>query len=444
VRYPSFIEELRGPFYRRRLRMGIYSGYALAALFATLALVGQAVGLVPWTWSFYVLIAVKVATNTAALICLDRGRYVLETQGLNTVTDIVVMTGAIYFTGGEVSPLFPIYVILISVVALLSNLQVTLITAAGTWLAYSAMAVATHSGLLPQQPAPAVTGIAIEPGYLVTDLVYAALVLGVPTFYTSLILRSLARKRRELELRNAELIEAGKQKSQFMANVTHELRTPIHGICGLSELLETGIYGPMTDQQKKAIDSIRRSAKGQLQLVDELLTLSRAEVGKIELRPEELSVAEVVDGVVAAVSWMLGTRKVTLTHDVPDDLRMVTDRARLNQILINLVSNAAKFTPEGGRISVTARPQPGDRIAIEVADTGCGIPADQLDQIFEAFRQVDGSDEREFGGVGLGLSLVSRLTELLGGEIAVDSEVDVGTTFCLTLPRLPSAAFEAA
>lgn len=433
--YPRFIAELAGPEYRANLRMGVWSGYAMVAALAGFALAGQVLGLVPWTWTFHGLVAGKLVTNTIALLSLNADRGVLETQGLNTAADILLMTAAIYLTGGVASPLFPIYVIEISVVALLSNLPVTLMTAFGTWLAFSGMAILTHAGVLTQHDAPAVFGVSVDTAYLGTSLVFAAFVLGVPTFYTSLILRKLARKNTELAERNADLIEAGVAKSQFMANVTHELRTPIHGICGLSELLDSGIYGALTDKQKQAIESIRRSAKGQLQLVDELLTLSKAEVGKLELKPETLELDDVVDGVVSAVRWMLGTKEMRLERDVPEALTMITDRGKLNQVLINLTSNAAKFTPAGGRIVARARPAPGDRVAIEVSDTGPGIPAAELDNIFQAFRQLDGSDERAFGGVGLGLSLVKRLVDLLGGTIDVASEVGRGTTFTVYLPR---------
>jgi len=446
VGYPAFVTELASPQHRSKLRMGVWSGYAMVVAFALLALAGQLQGLVPWTASFYLLIAVKLVTNTVALISLRRDAWVLEAQGINTITDVMVMTGAIYFTGGQVSPLFAIYVIEISVLALLSNLQITLITAGGIWLAFSTMAVLTNLGVLPQQPAPAVTGIAIHSSYLATDLVFAAFVLGVPTLYTSLILRQLARKQRQLELRNAELIEASKQKSQFMASVTHELRTPIHGICGLSELLVSGIYGPMTDKQKQAVESIKRSAKGQLQLVDEILELSRAEAGRLELRPSEVALDEVVSQVVAAVRWMLGTKEMELVAEVADDVGLVTtDRVKLNHVLVNLGSNAAKFTPAGGTIAVRVRRASADDwVEIAVSDTGPGIPEAELGRIFEAFRQVDGSDEREFGGVGLGLSLVDRLVTMLGGCVEVDSAVGVGTTFVVRLPRQLEVASAAA
>ncbi|HUH04804.1 MAG TPA: HAMP domain-containing sensor histidine kinase [Kofleriaceae bacterium] len=436
MRYPSFIAEMDAERHRSNLRMGVWSGYAMVVAFAALAMVGQLQGLVPWNWSYYALIGVKLATNTLALWALRRDRGVLETQGLNTVTDILVMTGAIYVTGGQASPLFPIYVILISVVALLSNLPITVITAAAVLVAYAAMALATFAGLLPQHPAPALGPVEIDLSYLLADLAFAAFVLGVPTLYTSLILKRLARKRRLLEQRNAELIEAGQQKSQFMANITHELRTPIHGICGLTELLESGLYGPVGDKQRKALDSIKRSARGQLHLVDELLTLSKADAGKLAVEPSEIELADLMDSVASAIRWMLGTKQMDLEvvlEDAPS--HVVTDRGKLNQVLINILSNAAKFTPEGGRIEVVARAVDPDRFAIAVRDDGPGIPTDQLERIFEAFRQVDGSDEREYGGVGLGLSLVDRLVTLMGGTIEVASTLGVGTTFTLTLPR---------
>lgn len=434
MRYPAFIAEMELEQNRSKLLLGVWSGYLMVLAFTALALTGQVLELVPWTYGFYVLIGIKLATNTLALLSLRSETLILESQGLNTVTDVVLMTGAIYLTGGQTSPMFPIYVILISVVALLSNLAITIITAALVLIAYSLMAVLTYSGALPQQPTPATAGVDISMSYMLTDLVFATFVLGVPTFYTSAILTKLGRKQAALEARTAELIEAGEQKSQFMANITHELRTPIHGICGLGELMESGIYGPMTEKQKQAVDSIKRSAKSQLKMVDELLLLSKAEAGRLDVELQSVDLAEQIDAVIASVSWMLGTKEMTVEGEVADDVpQLRTDRGKLNQILINLLSNAVKFTPEGGRVDVAAR-RDGDHVIIDVTDTGAGIPPDQLDSIFDAFRQADGTMEREYGGVGLGLSLVKRLLELLGGSIDVRSAPGSGSTFTVTLP----------
>jgi signal transduction histidine kinase len=220
-----------------------------------------------------------------------------------------------------------------------------------------------------------------------------------------------------------------------MANVTHELRTPIHGICGLSDLMESGIYGPVTVKQKDAQQSIKRSARSLLALIDDLLELSRADAGKLGVRPEAVDVAELVTTVVAAARWMVGTKALTVETEVAGDLPGVESDARaLKQVLLNLLSNAAKFTDEGGRIVVRARRAGDGAVRLEVSDSGVGIAPEDQARIFEEFHQIDGSAERQFGGVGLGLAVVRRLTEAVGAEVDVKSEPGKGATFGVLVP----------
>lgn len=240
----------------------------------------------------------------------------------------------------------------------------------------------------------------------------------------------------KLEARTAELIEAGKQKSVFLASVTHELRTPIHGVQGLAELISAGVYGPVSDKQRDAAAQIKRSAQSLLHLIDDLLALVRADVGRLEVRWNHVSLRELVEQVTASVQWMLSTKKLTLIAEV-DDEEVESDRRLLGHILVNLVANAAKFTPEGGEVWVRATAA-DEHFTLEVEDTGIGIPDDKLQVIFEAFRQVDGGDERTYGGVGLGLALVRRLCDLLGGNVEVTSVLGKGSAFKVTLPRQPS------
>jgi signal transduction histidine kinase len=436
MHYPAFIAEMARESNRKRLWAGVWSGYAMAFAFAVLAIAGQMQGLVPVRWEFFALIVVKLATNTAAFMGLRSNRLVLETSGLNVVADIVVMTGTIYVTGGQLSPLFAIYVIEVAVLALLSNLGVTIIVSALVISAYTAMSLLIHAGIIPAYPPPAVAAGSVTDGYLVTDIVFSSFVIVVPAFFTSLMLRVVKRHEAALEARTAELVDAGKQKSLFMANVTHELRTPIHGICGLSDLVETGVYGPVTDRQAAAQQSIKQSAQSLLRLVDDLLTLSKADASRLELKTSEVDLDELVRGVVASAKWIVGNKDLTLTVDVAAGVPAVlTDRGKLNHVLVNLLSNAVKFTPDGGEIKLSARASGDDHVAISVEDNGPGIPPEQLELIFEAFHQVDGKMEREYGGVGLGLSLVKRLTNIVGAEIRVDSVVDQGTTFTVLLPR---------
>ena len=436
MRVPAFIAEMGDPRHRPRLRTSVKTGYLTVFGFFGLALLADRLGVVPFQRAFLVPMLVKLATNTAAMVALRLDRGVLATATLNVATDMFTMTAVIYFTGGELSPLFPIYLIEITVVALLGNVGVTVLCAVGAIVMYSAMAILVRAGMLPPTVPPVVAAGGLTVTYVVVDLAYASFVLGVPTLYAARILQDLRRKQKALEERTAQLVEAGVQKSQFMANVTHELRTPIHGICGLSDLMESGIYGPVTPKQKDAQQSIKRSARSLLALIDDLLELSRADAGKLEVRPEAVDVAELVATVVAAARWMVGTKALAVETEVAGDLPPVeSDPRALKQVLLNLLSNAAKFTDEGGRIVVRARREGEGAVRLEVCDSGIGIaPADQA-RIFDEFHQLDGSAERRFGGVGLGLAVVRRLTEAVGARVDVHSEEGHGATFAVVVPE---------
>ena len=415
--------------------MGIWTGYATCAAFALLAWLADALGVLPLSALMIVPFAVKLVANTMAWGALRANRLVLTCFGMNVFADMFAMTSIIYITGGELSPLLPIYAIEITVIALLGNVGVTVLAAVGGVTLYAAMAILVHAGVLAQQPTPVVLAGGISGKYIGVDILYVAFVLGVPTFYTARILQDLRAKRRALEERTAALVEAGRQKSQFMANVTHELRTPIHGIFGLSDLIGSGVYGAVTPKQRDALAGIKRSAKALLALIDDLLELSRTDAGKLDLKPEAVAIAELVPTVVAAARWMIGTKAIVVETELADDLPVVeTDAHRLNQVLLNLLSNAAKFTAEGGRVVVRARRDGERAVRIEVADSGIGIAPEHQAIIFEEFRQLDGSAERTYGGVGLGLAVVRRLTQAMGATVELTSEPGKGATFAVVVP----------
>jgi signal transduction histidine kinase len=259
----------------------------------------------------------------------------------------------------------------------------------------------------------------------------------VPAWFASATLRTLRKKEQALELRTAQLVQANTQRSQFVASMTHELRTPIHGVQGLADVIAAGVYGPVTDKQKEACASIKRSAQQLLGLVDDVLNLARAEAGRIEARPSAVDIAALVERVTASVSWMVGTKNVKVDSVVEPELPVVrSDDRWLAHVLVNLVSNAVKFTPEGGTVTVRAVERPErDAVVLAVEDTGIGIAPEQRARIFEPFRQGDDrSDEKGYGGVGLGLALVAKLTDLLGASVELDSEVGKGSTFRVIVP----------
>lgn len=435
MKIPHFIAEMGEARNRPQLQASVKTGFFTTMAFLGLALAADRFGIVHFRGVFLWPFALKLATTFVAWLTLRIDRGALVAAAVNVSTDAVAMTAAIYFTGGELSPLFPIYLIEITVVALLGNLGLTVLCAVVAILSYVAMAVLVRAGVIAPWPAPVVVAGGLTTPYVVIDALYAAFVLGVPTYYTARILQDLRRKQLALEQRTRQLVEAGQQKSQFMANVTHELRTPIHGICGLSDLIESGIYGPTTPKQRDAQQSIKRSARSLLALIDDLLELSRADAAKLELAPGPVDVGELVTTVVAAARWMVGTKDLGVEVEAAADLpRVETDPRALKQILLNLLSNAAKFTPDGGRIVVRARVADGPAVRIEVADTGIGIAPEDQARIFDEFRQVDGSSERAYGGVGLGLAVVKRLCDALRARVELRSAIGQGATFGVVLP----------
>jgi signal transduction histidine kinase len=435
VRIPPFLAEMAAPQHRARLHMSVKTGYLTTLGFVVLAIVADRLHVLPFHRAFLVPLVAKLVTNTAAWLALRADRGVLPAVSINVSMDAFVLTAIIDFTGGELSPVFPIYLIEMTVVALLGNVGVTVFCAVGSIALYAAMALLLHAGVLHAYPPPVALTGGVTGRYLVVDLAYAGCVIGLPTFYAARILQDLRDKQRALEQRTQALVEAGRQKSQFMANVTHELRTPIHGICGLSDLIESGIYGSVTVKQKDAQQSIKRSARSLLALIDDLLELSRDEAGELSMRPEPVDVGELVTTVVAAARWMIGTKALVVETELAGELpRVETDPRAFKQVLVNLLSNAAKFTPEGGRVVVRAQREGAAAVRVEVQDSGIGIAPQDQERIFEAFRQLDGSAERQYGGVGLGLAVVQRLTQAMRARVDVASERGEGATFAVVVP----------
>ncbi len=250
--------------------------------------------------------------------------------------------------------------------------------------------------------------------------------------------RELAEANAELEAANERLKELDRLKSRFVSMVSHELRTPLNAIQGFAEMIEAGIYGPIEEKQENALDRIIANAKRLLGIVNELLDQARMEAGQIVLKITSFSPAELTDDFHSTMDVLAENKGLTLTTEVTPNMPAMLhgDRERLHQIVVNLVNNALKFTEEGG-IHVRLHRPDADHWAIDVIDTGAGIPKEAQAYIFEPFRQVDGSETRTHKGVGLGLSIVKQLTELMGGEITIESEVGQGSTFTVVLPLTP-------
>jgi signal transduction histidine kinase len=232
---------------------------------------------------------------------------------------------------------------------------------------------------------------------------------------------------------NERLAHASRAKSEFLANMSHELRTPLNAILGFTEMMLDGLYGDVPGEIKEPLADIQTNGRHLLRLINDVLDLSKIEAGRMELAVGEYSVHEVVDTVRASLRSLATEKGLALRTSVPDDLPVASgDAKRLAQCLMNLVGNALKFTREGEVEIAVARD--GDLLVYRVSDTGIGIPKDQLDRVFDQFRQVDATITREYGGTGLGLSITRRIVELHGGRIWVDSELGKGSTFSFAVP----------
>ncbi len=430
----SEIASLRDP---RTLRFGVISGYVMLLAFAGLVGFGVRFGALQWHPLLGGLLVVKLVATTLAWLGVRFDWLSLEFGAVNVFVDGLVMTAAIWVTGDTASPVVAIYTIQVTVLALLTNLATAVLVGVWTFGLFVAMAFATHTGLLARFPTPAEWS-GNSSAYVVIAVLFVAIVIGVPTFHVGLILRRLRTNEHRLEARTHALVDANKQKAQFMANVTHELRTPIQGVMGLSDLVAKGIYGTVSLRHVEAMTQIKHSARRLLSLIDDLLLLASDDAGKLEVQLEEVDLLDTLPRVLATGQWLLADRDLLLTHELGALQKITTDRSKLNQIVLNLLANAIKFTPDGGVITLRAR-QLDDEVEIEVEDTGIGVPEAQLERIFEEFHQVDGSMSREYGGVGLGLTLVKRLLGLLGGTIRVTSTLGRGSSFRVRLPVATSA-----
>jgi signal transduction histidine kinase len=242
-----------------------------------------------------------------------------------------------------------------------------------------------------------------------------------------------------LQMLNDELKEANRLKSEFLATVSHELRTPLNVILGYTSMMADGATGPVTDDQRKLLESVQRYSKLQLDLITNVLDFSRITSGKMSVHIERFALRPLLEDLQALNTLRVAHHDTELVLDIRDPLPEIeSDRVKIQEIIQNLLDNAIKYT-ERGRVTLSAFVGlVRNHVIIQVSDTGIGIPPEELPHVFEEFRQVGESSTRRTGGVGLGLSIVKGLVTVLGGRISVRSEVGKGTTFSVELPVAPA------
>ncbi|MDA0672797.1 MAG: response regulator [Cyanobacteria bacterium] len=261
-----------------------------------------------------------------------------------------------------------------------------------------------------------------------------------------LLIRDISERKRSeaaLQRTNAELARATRLKDEFLANMSHELRTPLNAILGLSEGLQEEVFGSLTARQRKALATVENSGRHLLDLINDILDLSKIEAGKLDLHLEAVPLQTLCSTSLTFIKQLAQKKSIRLHTEIPRPLRQAelwVDNRRFRQVLINLLSNAVKFTPEGGAVTlrVEASAAKGGAEAttlhLSIIDTGIGIAPEDMDKLFQAFVQIDSSLSRRYEGTGLGLTLVKQIVEGHGGTVTVTSEVGQGSCFTLTLP----------
>jgi len=238
----------------------------------------------------------------------------------------------------------------------------------------------------------------------------------------------------ELDDKNAQLRDANELKSRFLSYMSHEFRTPLTSMTSIAGILLSRLDGPLTAEQQKQVEFIRSSTRELTEMVNDLLDLAKVEAGRITISPEWFEMVDLFAALRGMFKPIVATSSVSLIFDEPEDkIRLYTDDKKVSQILRNFISNALKFTPVG-EVRISARMLDPDHVEFAVTDTGIGIAAEHISNLFTDFVQVDVRLQKRLRGTGLGLSLARKFAQLLGGKVGVESELGQGSRFWVTLP----------
>jgi PAS domain S-box-containing protein len=296
-----------------------------------------------------------------------------------------------------------------------------------------------------------ITAINVQGVEFPIELTVAHILSGRPPLFTAYIrdLREqkareeIHRRSEELEKQNQYVLEATRLKSEFLANMSHELRTPLNAIIGFSEMVHDGKIGAVSADQKECLGEVLASSHHLLELIDDILDLSKVEAGKMVFAPETLQLSTIIRDISGALKPLLDKKQLDLQFELDASLTEVfIDLRSFRQVLYNYLSNAVKFTPPNGRIWVRSRLEPPGHFCIEVEDTGIGICSEDVGKLFQTFEQLDSSATKEHKGTGLGLALTKRLVEAQGGRVGVRSASGQGSVFYAVLPRVAQTGDE--
>jgi PAS domain S-box-containing protein len=246
----------------------------------------------------------------------------------------------------------------------------------------------------------------------------------------------LRRQNEELEEQYRRVQEANRLKSEFLANMSHELRTPLNAVIGFAELMHDGRVGAVSAEHKEYLGDILTSSRHLLGLINDILDLAKVESGRMEFRPENVDTRVLIGEVRDALRTLAASKRIPIAVEIDDAVvHLQTDPAKLKQVLYNYVSNALKFTPEDGHVTIRARAEGSDAIRIEVQDTGIGIRPEDQARLFVEFQQLDSSSAKKYQGTGLGLALTKRIVEAQGGRVGLRSVPNEGSIFFAVVPR---------
>ncbi len=415
-----------------RITTGVMIVVLSAALLLQLPLLFRALNINNIGYTFF--IALMLGSSLASAVAINNNQ-ITRSGYLLTAGFLIPSMGLAFLTGVGAATVIPEFILAIIIASLvLPRQSLVPITATGFGLLLI-VALLQISGLVPPLAIQQYSGpFAIVDALFFLPLVVVYLRQLRVEFDNRLGATMVALGETQLARQEAE--QATKAKSQFLANMSHELRTPLNAIIGYTEIMLGGMAGDFTDEQKRIQSNVDRNARRLLGLINDILDLSRIEVGRVELRPEPLSpqpfLTELTNTMQSIATKKGLTLGLTIGPNTP--LSVTNDVGRLQQVVVNLLGNALKFTKQG-KVEVLTDSLAADTWEIKVRDSGIGISAEALPKIFDVFQQADITDTRPFEGTGLGLAIVKTLIEHMQGTVDVQSTVGVGSTFTITLPR---------